>query len=80
MADNLPYTKKTNRKAQNMKLIKNWLLRKQIKQAVKLLQKIDGTMKSLDMPRWKRKQIWRDFIKSGKQRMNVIKILNGAKP
>ena len=63
-----------------MKFIRNWLLGRRIKQAVKLLAKIDGTMKALGMPRWQRKQMWRDFIKSESQRMNIISILNGAKP
>jgi len=63
-----------------MKIIKNWLLRRRIKRAAELLAKIDRTMKALEMPRWKRKQMWRDFIKSESQRMNIIKILNGAKP
>ena len=63
-----------------MRAIKNWLLKRRIKRAVELLAKIDRTMRALEMPRWKRKQIWRDFKKSESQRMNVIKILNGAKP
>jgi len=63
-----------------MRAIKNWRLRRRIKQAVKLLAKIDATMRALGMPRWKRKQMWRDFIKSESQRMNIINILNGAKP
>lgn len=63
-----------------MRPFKNWLLKRRIKQSVKLLARIDRTMKALEMPRWKRKQMWRDFIKSESQRENVIKILNGAKP
>jgi len=63
-----------------MRFIKIWLLRKRIKQAKRLLEKVDKTMKALNMPRWKRKQIWRDFIKSEHQRRNIIEILNGAKP
>jgi len=63
-----------------MRLIKNWLLKRRIEQAVKLLAKIDKTMRALGMPRWKRKQIWREFVKSESQRMNIMNILNGAKP
>lgn len=63
-----------------MKIIKNWLLRRKIRQAVNLLAKIDRMMQALGMPRWQRKQMWRDFIKSESQRMNIISILNGAKP
>ena len=63
-----------------MRLFKNWLLKKRIKQTVKLLARIDQMMIALKMPRWKRKQMWRDFIKSESQRENVINLLNGAKP
>ncbi len=62
-----------------MKFIKNWLLRRKIKQAIRVLARIDAMMKSMRMPRWKRKQMWRDFIKSESQRMNVIDFLNGVK-
>lgn len=63
-----------------MKLYKDWLLRRQIKQSIRILQKVDKTMKVLGMPRWKRKQMWRDFIKSESQRNNIMDLLNGAKP
>lgn len=61
-------------------MFKKWRLRRRVKQAVNLLAKIDRMMKALGMPRWQRKQMWRDFIKSESQRMNIISILNGAKP
>ena len=61
-------------------MIKRWVLRRKIKQAVKLLAKIDMMMIALKMPRRQKKQMWRDFVKSEKQRMNVIEILDGAKP
>lgn len=51
-----------------------------IETAGKMLKRIDDTMQSLNVPRWKRKQMWRDFIKSEDQRTNVLKILEGAKP
>lgn len=63
-----------------IKFIDNWLLKKRINQAITLLKKIDDLMKTLNMPRWKRKQIWRDFIKSEDQRMNIMQLLNGGKP
>lgn len=48
--------------------------------AGKMLKRIDDTMQSLNVPRWKRKQMWRDFVKSEDQRTNVLKMLEGAKP
>jgi len=63
-----------------IKFIDKWLLRRRINQAIKLLKKIDNLMKALNMPRWKRRQMWRDFVKSEKQRMNVMDLLNGGKP
>ena len=64
----------------SIRLIHNWLLKRQIKQAIKILARVDKTMNALRMLRWKRKQIWRDLIKSEKQRMNIMNILNGVKP
>jgi len=55
-------------------------LLKDIETTRKMLRRIDITMQSLNMPRWKRKQIWNGFIKSQDQRMNVLQILEGAKP
>lgn len=55
-------------------------LARDINTAAKMLKRVDITMRLLNMPRWKRKQIWRDFIKSADQRANVLKILEGAKP
>ena len=55
-------------------------LTRDIETAGKMLRRIDITMQSLNMPRWKRKQMWRDFIKSEDQRTNVLKILEGARP
>ena len=62
-----------------MKFIKRWFLKRKIRHAIKILAGIDNMMKSMKMPRWKRKQIWRDFIKSESQRMNVLNLLNGVK-
>ena len=63
-----------------MNFIKNWLLKRRIKQAIKLLAAIDNMMKSMKMPRWRRKQIWRGFIKSETQRKEVVNLFNGVKP
>lgn len=62
-----------------MRFIKNWLLKRRIKQAIKLLAAIDNMMKSMKMPRWRRRQVWRDFIKSEAQRKEVINLFNGEK-
>jgi len=61
-----------------MKFIKNWLIKRKIKQAIKLLVAIDNIMKSTKMPRWRRKQVWRDFIKSEAQRKEVISLFSGG--
>jgi len=58
-----------------MKFLKNWLLKRRIKQTLKMLEKIDRAMISLKLPRWKRRQIWRDFIKSRKRRLQMTDYL-----
>ena len=40
-----------------------------------LLFRIDVIMRKMNMPRWKRKQMWRDFVKSEAQRKNMISVL-----
>jgi len=45
-----------------IKLYQKWLFNRRVKKAVWLLKKIDKGMKQ--HPRWKRKQFWKDFIKS----------------
>jgi len=63
-----------------MKPIKSyrmWRLKRKIRQAQWLLSRIDAIMKAMNMPRYKRKQMWRDFVKSENQRKNMISILGG---
>lgn len=47
-----------------MRRIKNLILKRRIKRTIFLLNKIDATMRAMSMPKWKRKQVWRDFIKA----------------
>lgn len=63
-----------------MKFLHKWLLRRRINHTIRLLKKVDTTMKALKMPKWQRKQMWRDFIKSEQNRMGMIDLLNGGKP
>ena len=46
------------------KKYRQWILKRRLKQAIRLLSKIDKSMKELNWPRWKRKQFWRDFVTS----------------
>ena len=55
-------------------------LNSQMKKAAALLYGIDRSMDRLRWPHWKRKQFWRDFVKSPKFRDVFYKeILNGGK-
>lgn len=60
-----------------MKLIKKWLFNRQINRAVGLLSKIDKSMAVMGMPRYKRRQIRKDFLRAGSE--NLIEILKGVK-
>lgn len=60
-----------------MKFFKKWRLNRQITKAVALLAKIDKGMVVVGMPRWKRRQIRKDFLRAGSD--NIIEILKGAK-
>ena len=54
---------------------REWRLKRSIQRAAWLLKRIDLIMKRMNMPRQKRRQMWRDFIKSENQRKNMISIL-----
>lgn len=60
-----------------MKFIRRWLLNRQIDKAVNLLAKIDKNMAKMGMPRYKRRQIRKDFLRAGSE--NLIEILKGVK-
>lgn len=62
-----------------MKHFHKWLLRRRIKRAQSLILKIEATLCAMKAPRWKRKQIWADFIKREDGREAMLKILDGAK-
>ena len=63
-----------------MKRYKRWLMKRRINRAVMLLVKVDESMKSMNMPRYLRKRIWRDFIRSPMRRMDIINVLKGDIP
>ena len=46
-----------------IKAYRRWLLRRRIRRAKKLFVLIDHGIKRIGMPRYKRKQLWRDFSK-----------------
>jgi len=51
------------------------MLKRRIKKARTLLRKIDAGMRMMGMPRWKSKQIWRDFIKSADVRQEIFDMI-----
>jgi len=55
------------------------ILRRRIRRAQSLILKIEATLCDMNAPRWKRKQIWRDFIKTNSGRAAILNILDGAK-
>jgi len=58
-----------------LKSYRKWRLQRQLRKARLLLFRIDFIMRKMGMPRYKRKQMWRDFIKSEAQRKNMINVL-----
>ena len=58
---------------------RRWRLQRSLDKARLLLLRIDVLMKRMDMPRQKRRQMWRDFIKSENQRKNMVSILGRVK-
>lgn len=60
-----------------MKALKKWRLNRRITKAVVLLAAIDKGMAAMGMPRWKRRQIRKDFLRVGSE--NLIEILKGVK-
>lgn len=62
-----------------MKRFKQWRLKRRVLSTASLLVKVDSDMKKLGMPRYKRKQIWGDFVKSPERRLDIIQVLKGVK-
>ena len=60
-----------------MKGIRKWRFNRQVKQAVKLLARIDRSMARMGMPRYKRRQMRKEFLRAGSD--NFIEVLNGVK-
>ena len=61
-----------------MRRLRMWVFRRQVKRARYLIQKVEDTLCAMNVPRWKRKQIWRDFIKTEDGRAAIVDILGGA--
>jgi len=60
-----------------MKFIKKWIFNRRVERAVMLLAKIDKGMAVMGMPRYKRRQIRKDFLRAGSE--NLIEVLKGVK-
>jgi len=58
-----------------MRRFRHWMLKRRIKKARALLRKIDAGMRMMGMPRWKSKQMWRDFIKSADVRQEIFDMI-----
>ncbi len=50
-------------------------IKKELNQALKLLQYVDKKMQQQGIPNWKRKQFWRDFFKHGEVRKDLFENL-----
>ena len=61
-----------------MKRYKQWLMKRRVNKAIVLLVKVDSAMKAMNMPRYLRKQIWRDFVRSPARRMDILNVLKGG--
>jgi len=60
-----------------MRWFKKWRFNRRIERAVVLLAKIDKGMAAMGMPRYKRRQIRKDFLRAGSE--NLIEVLKGVK-
>ena len=60
-----------------MRWFKKWRFNRQIVKAVTLLATMDKRMAAMGMPRYKRRQIRKDFFRAGSG--NLIEILKGVK-
>ncbi len=60
-----------------MKFFRRRRLNRQIDRTIRLLSKIDKGMAALGMPRYKRRQIRKDFLRAGSE--NLIEVLKGVK-
>jgi hypothetical protein len=43
-----------------------------LKRCLKMLQYVDGKMDKAGVPRWKRRQFWRDFYSHGEVRKDIF--------
>lgn len=61
-----------------MSIFRKWLLRRRIRRARALILKIDEMLSAMKAPRWKRRQLWHDFIKRDSGHAAILDILNEA--
>ena len=61
-----------------MKRFKRWRLKRNYMKSVLLLEQVDKAMIALNLPRYLRKQLWRDFHKSPARRMDLFDTIKDA--
>jgi len=54
---------------------RRWLLKRRIRKAQRLLILVDAGIKKIGMPRYKRKQLWRDFAKMKADHAEVFDLI-----
>jgi hypothetical protein len=54
------------------KIIRRWLIRRRVAKLRTTIRRIDMVIKRDGWPNWKRKQLWRDFIRSAEFRSAFI--------
>lgn len=59
-----------------MRLIRGWIFKRRVRKAFKFLKLIDESLRV--HPHWKRKQFWKDFIKSDKFRSYSLRHFPGV--
>jgi hypothetical protein len=54
-----------------------WKLRRDARKVCRISKKIDTAMQNMGLPRYARRQIWRDIIKSADVRQEAFESLTG---
>ncbi len=58
-----------------LKAYRRLILKRRIRKAKALLAKIDAGCRRVGMPRWKRKQMWSDFVKHESLHSTIFEIM-----
>jgi len=54
------------------RFIEHWLIKRRVTKLRLTIKRIDRAMKRDGWPNWKRKQLWRDFIKNAEVRSGFV--------